>query len=140
MKIKLKNEKCMPYKKHYSDAGWDLKANDTYKIFPGWDAKIHTGVRVEIPLNYMGLLVPRSSMGLKGLVLKNTIGIIDSDYRGEIIAHIKNVNKNSILYIDKYTRFAQLIVVPILLETLEIVEDLSETDRGNGGFGHTGEH
>lgn len=140
MKIVLKNENCMPYKKHYSDAGWDLRASEAHKIYPGWDATVHTGVRIEIPPGYMGLAVPRSSLGLKGLVLKNTVGIIDSDYRGEIILHVRNVEKNKILFLKQYERFAQLIIVPISLEGLEVVEEINTTDRGDGGFGHTGEH
>jgi dUTP pyrophosphatase len=85
----------------------------------------------------MGMIVPRSGLGSKGFTLRNTVGIIDSDYRGEIILMVTN-NSKSPIPINKYDRVAQLIFVPVLLPTLNLVNTLDDTIRGEGGFGHTG--
>jgi dUTP pyrophosphatase len=132
------NEKCIPYKKHNTDAGYDLKSNmEFFDIYPNEYRQINTGVRIAIPEGYMGMIVPRSGLGSKGFTLRNTIGIIDSDYRGEIILMVTN-NSNSPIQINKYDRIAQIIFVPVLLPVLNLVNDLNDTTRGSGGFGHTG--
>jgi dUTP pyrophosphatase len=134
------NDGCIPYKKHYTDAGYDLKSNmEFFDIYPNEFKQINTGVRVAIPEGYMGMIVPRSGLGSKGFTLRNTIGIIDSDYRGEIILMVTNTSRSPIS-INKYDRIAQIIFVPILLASLILVNDLNDTDRGEGGFGHTGEN
>jgi len=138
LKIKLDTPQCEPYKKHHYDAGFDLKDKNGTTIRPYEEKHIHTGVYAEIPEGYVGLVFPRSSMGKNGLVLLNTVGVIDSHYRGEIIVMAKNINSNNKLLIDQYERFAQLVIVPVFLPTIEIVEKLSSTERGTGGFGSTG--
>ena len=98
---------------------------------------INTGVRVEIPTGWVGLLAPRSSWGLKGLGLKNTIGIIDSDYRGEIIIHTYRNPQSGYLNIEPGARVCQLVVVRNYIGFTQ-VDELSDTDRGENGFGSTG--
>lgn len=93
-----------------------------------------TGIALEIPKNYVGLIIERSSLHRDNLNLANTIGVIDSDYRGEVKMPLKGPSKKNM----KGRRVAQLLVVKA--EELEFVEDnyLSPTDRGDGGFGSTG--
>ena len=90
-----------------------------------------TGITVEIPEGYVGIIVPRSSTGIKGYTIKNTIGVIDSDYRGEIKLHL-------FVPVTQKIRIAQMLIMPCPQFNIEFVESLSETDRGEGGFGSTG--
>lgn len=139
MRVKLDHPECMPFKKHHYDAGFDLvNANSQVKIGPYQKETIHTGVYAEIPEGYVGLLVLRSSMGKYGLALRNTVGIIDSHYRGEIMAMVVNKSTDVQIHINQYQRFAQLVIVPVFLPEIEVVEQLTETQRGTGGFGSTG--
>lgn len=139
MKVKLDYPECKPYKKHHYDAGFDLKNAEGIVILNPYEEEIiHTGVYIEIPEGYVGLVFPRSSMGKAGLVLLNTVGVIDSHYRGEIMVLAKNIRNDSRLIIDRFERFAQLVIVPVFLPEIEIVDSLSETQRGTGGFGSTG--
>lgn len=101
---------------------------------------IGTGVHVEIPHGHVGLLVPRSSWGIKGFKLANTVGVIDSDYRGEIILIRETHPTKGWLTIREGDKVAQLVVVPCVTKTHQCLQysDLSETARGSGGFGSTG--
>ena len=90
-----------------------------------------TGIAVEIPEGYVGIIVPSSSTGIKGYTIKNTIGVIDSDYRGEIKLHL-------FVPVTQKIRVAQMLIMPCPQFNIEFVESLSETDRGEGGFGSTG--
>jgi len=101
---------------------------------------IGTGVHVEIPKGYVGLLLPRSSWGLKGLKLANTVGVIDSDYRGEIIIKRDLHPTKGHLDLNRGDKIAQLVVVAcdthfVLVDS---IDELSATDRNDGGFGSTG--
>lgn len=139
MKVKLDHPRCEPFKKHHYDAGFDLvNANEEIKLGPYSEALVHTGVYAEIPEGYVGIVVPRSSLGRAGLVMLNTVGIIDSHYRGEIMVAVKNVKSDSMIKIGQFDRFAQLVLVPVFLPEIEVVDELSETKRGTGGFGSTG--
>ena len=99
---------------------------------------VPTGLAVAIPAGHVGILAVRSSMGIKrGVTLANGIGVIDSDYRGEVGVGLVNIGS------DAYTilpgdRIAQLMVIPVAQPALELVEELPATDRGEGGFGSTG--
>lgn len=139
MKISLDHPKCLPTKKHHYDAGFDL-VNANYEIIlgPYQEELIHTGVYTAIPEGHVGLVFPRSSMGKAGLVLQNTVGVIDAHYRGEIMILAKNVRNDARIVIEQYQRFAQLVIVPVFLPELEVVEELDKTIRGKGGFGSTG--
>lgn len=101
---------------------------------------IGTGVHVEIPLNHVGLLMPRSSWGVKGFKLANTVGVIDSDYRGEIMLIRDPHPTKGWLSIREGDKIAQLVVVPCVTACYQCNElsDLSHTKRGSGGFGSTG--
>lgn len=122
-------------------AGLDLYGThrELVDIAPGATYPVHTGVKLAIPEGYVGLLFVRSSLGVKrGLVLANGTGVIDSDYRGEVIAVLHNTS-NKVRAIEPGERVAQLVVVPCWMGQLTDGE-LEDTDRGSGGFGSTGTH
>jgi len=137
MKMTVKDSEFVPTKGTPKSAGYDLYALENVFVPGGSTAIINTGVCVEIPDEHFGLLCPRSSTGRKGFSLINTIGIIDSDYRGEIILHMKNNNPIGST-INRGDRVAQLLIVPYISPKINIVDELSETVRGSGGFGSTG--
>ena len=121
-------------------AGADLYAclEEALVIEPGESAWISTGLAMEIPKGYAGLIYARSSMGIKrGLAPANKVGVIDSDYRGEVKVVLLNHGKTAQM-IEPYERIAQLVVTPVLTLPFEETDDLSDTNRGDGGFGSTG--
>ena len=130
----------MPERKRNS-AGYDLKLQEDVILNSKADNVIRLGFATEIPEGYCGLLMMRSSAGLKGIRLLNTVGVIDSDYRGEWIAHL-DVETSGDVYREfaykRGDRILQAIFVPVLQTELSLVTELSETERGTGGFGSTG--
>lgn len=135
MKIKLLDPEMGPYKQYSEDAGWDLRAREACSIYPDDVVAIKTGVCVEIPTGYAGEIRPRSSITKRGLIIP--LGTIDSQYRGEIEIIVLNpFSKRQI--IERGERIAQLVITPCMLGTLEIVDDLSPSTRGEAGFGSTG--
>jgi dUTP pyrophosphatase len=139
IRIKLESPECEPYKGNRWDGGWDLRSNNPdITIEPGQKVSIYTGVSMEIPVRHVGMLLPRSGLGTKfRLGLANTAGVIDSDYRGEIVAVVVNDGDENI-HINKYDRFCQLLIVPVRIDTFRIVEHLQSTERGTDGFGSSG--
>lgn len=137
MKMIVEDKEFVPTKGTEKSAGYDLYSLENMFIPQGQKREINTKVSVEIPEGYFGLLCPRSSMGKKGFSLVNTIGIIDSDYRGQIILHFINNGLNG-QSIKRGDRIAQLLIVPYISPEIKVVEELSETVRGTGGFGSTG--
>ena len=134
----------MPAYESTGAAGIDLRACVDETLTLGWEkVKLHLGIAVAIPQGYMGLLVPRSSTGSKGLELVNTMGVIDSDYRGELIAWIRNKYPENPMQIQPGDRVVQLIIVPIAtfanIEYKPNFDSSDATARGAGGFGSTGE-
>jgi len=120
----------------------DLRAciKEPLIIYANQTVLIPTGIKVELPENTIGMLLPRSGLGSKGLVLGNLIGNIDPDYRGEVKACIWNRNQEHYMIIEPMERIAQFIVMPVLSPTQwEQVDSLSSTERGEKGFGSTGE-
>lgn len=122
-------------------AGYDLKACmnvDSIMIWPKETVKISTGIKIAIPEGYCGLILPRSGLATKkGLRPANTPGLIDSDYRGEVIVALHN-DSRAPQKVSKGERIAQLVVIPFMKINFIPVDSLDETDRGSGGFGSTG--
>lgn len=145
MKIKIDDSiwdkrELVPEYATEGSAGMDLKANikDSVVIRPGEKVVIDTGVMVEIPLGFVGIIAVRSSMGFKfNVTLANSIGVIDSDYRGKVMCALVN-HSDVEREIQPLERICQLMIIPIWQVSLEIVDDLDETARGSGGFGSTG--
>ena len=122
-------------------AGLDLRAciNDSVVINPGKTELIPTGISIFIQdPGYAGLILPRSGLGHKhGIVLGNLVGLIDSDYQGELFISTWNRGSSSFT-INSLDRIAQLVIVPVSQATFNLVSDYSKSDRGDGGFGSTG--
>lgn len=125
-------------------AGADVRANfpedarGGVVLNPGERALIPTGLRMEIPSGYEVQVRPRSGLALKhGITLPNTPGTIDSDYRGPLGIIVMNAGAEP-FHVEHGSRIAQLIVAPVVQAGFDIADDLSETDRGSGGFGSTG--
>ncbi len=121
-------------------AGADLYAvmDAPLTLAAGETALVHTGLAVEIPAGFVGLVCARSGLATKrGLAPANKVGVIDADYRGEIMVALHN-HSAAPQTIDHGERVAQLVLVPYLTADYEQTESLSDTDRGAGGFGSTG--
>lgn len=107
-------------------------------IQPGKTEFLPTGLSIAVPNGYAGLIFARSSLGAKrGLAPANKVGVIDSDYRGPVMVALHNHGALP-QTVEPGERVAQLLVVPVLAPEMELVAELDETDRGNGGFGSTG--
>jgi len=136
----LRSNAKLPQRQTDGSAGADLYANVDSKItiLPNEIVKIPTGIAIELPSeNYVGLVFGRSGLGIKhGISPANCVGIIDSDYRGEIIVGLQN-KSNRIFYVEPNDRIAQLIIVPII-PAMYVEDELNNTNRGTQGFGSTG--
>ena len=123
-------------------AGIDLKAciNETIDLAPGETELIPSGIAIHInDPNLAGVILPRSGLGHKhGLVLGNLVGLIDSDYQGQIFISCWNRGNNSVL-IEPGLRLAQMVFVPVEQVEFRIVQEFDASQRGEGGFGHTGQ-
>jgi dUTP pyrophosphatase len=140
LQVRLLSEQArVPTRAHEGDAGLDLRAAEGTTIGPGKRASVGTGVAIEIPSGYAGLVVPRSGIAAKyGISLVNAPGLIDSGYRGEIRVLLLNTDREQPFAIDPGDRIAQLVVTPVVAaEPVEALA-LSLSARGDGGFGSTG--
>lgn len=137
MKVKIKKlhpDAVAPQYAHETDAGLDLTATYVYKDKEG-NFVYNTGLAFEIPEGYVGLLFPRSSNAKKDLLLSNSVGVIDSGYRGEVTFKFKPIGHNIYNIGD---RIGQMIILPYPKIEFEEVDELSESERGAGGYGSTG--
>lgn len=139
MKVKIKKlteSAVIPTYAKDGDAGMDLTAtriwyDDNNNVCYG------TGLAMEIPRGYVGLVFPRSSIANKSLLLSNAVGVIDSGYRGEIMAKFKHLMSEVKLY-GVGDRIAQIIIVPHPYIEFEETEELAQSERGEGGYGSSG--
>lgn len=138
---KLKENAVIPSYANEGDAGLDLTALTFTQEFDKSGKIIlayHTGVAVEIPEGYVGLLFMRSSVSQKSLSLCNAVGVIDSGYRGEIICKFKITTDALPTIYQPGEKCAQLVIVPYLkADKISVVEELEKTERGEDGFGST---
>ena len=141
MKIKIKKfhpDAVIPKYAKPGDAGLDLYITSVASNTPIGSVTYGFGIGVEIPKGYVGLVFPRSSVRNTDLMLSNSVGVIDSGYRGEIQATFKKtIGLNSIKY-SVGDKAAQIIIIPYPEIEFEESNELSETERGKGGFGSTG--
>ena len=140
VKIKKLNEKAVipTYGSPYS-AGADLySAMDEITIAPGETVLVKTGIALELPVGYAGLIYARSGLASKrGLAPANKVGVVDCDYRGEVMVALHN-HSNIPQTVAAGDRIAQLVIAPYIVAEFEETDELSETVRGEGGFGSTG--
>ncbi len=138
---KLTETAAIPVISSVSAAGSDLKADlpeGDVTLAPGETKLIHTGLAAQIPEGYFGGIYARSGLALKeGLRPANCVGVVDADYRGELMVALHN-DSNTDRVIAHGERIAQLIIQPYLQISFEETEDLTDTERGSGGFGSTG--
>lgn len=136
---KLHPDATLPTRAKLGDAGMDITCVDSGVLDPFSDKYTYsTGFSMELPPGHVGLLFPRSSISKTTLSLTNSVGVIDEGYRGEIkvIFQAKNSGMNTIY--NKGDRIVQLVILPIPTIKTEWAEELSTTERGEGGFGSTG--
>jgi len=137
---KLREDAIVPTYGSTEAAGADLYAclSVDVVIEPGQSAFLPTGLAMEIPKGYVGLICARSGMACKkGLAPANKVGVIDSDYRGELIVVLYN-HGNTAQTVSARDRIAQLLIVPVLTPTFMECDELKDTSRADGGFGSTG--
>ena len=150
MRVVLDEGAKLPTRAHETDAGYDLFAREDFVIPPGktdWDfgsgyhevslgcATHDTGVHVEIPKGYVGFIKSKSGLNVKHGITAE--GVIDSGYTGSIVVKLYNHTKD-IYKVKKGDKITQLVILPIYTPDLELVTELDETERGDGGFGSTG--
>ena len=127
----------LPKRAHPTDAGADLRAfiDEPLEILPGEQKLVGTGIAIKIPEGYGGFIFNRSSQGKKGITIPHSVGVIDTDYRGEIKVLLKNISQETYV-VERGDRIAQLVIMPVLL--VDFVDAWNDTERGTGGFGSTG--
>lgn len=139
--VKLNENAIVPTYGTQFAAGADLYAlpcDDAIKINPNETVLVHTGIAMQIPNGYAGMIFARSGIATKrGLAPANKVGVIDSDYRGEIMVALHN-HSNKVQEIASGERVAQLVIMPYIAAEFVESETLEETDRAAGGFGSTG--
>lgn len=139
---RLGNEWPMPSYATSGSAGLDLRAcvGETTLIEPGQTILVKTGLAIYIEdTQFAGLILPRSGLGHKhGIVLGNLVGLIDSDYQGELMVSVWNRSQTAFT-LEPGERLAQYVLVPVVHAEFEQVEEFVATERGAGGFGHTGQ-
>ena len=140
---RLGNEWPMPTYATSGSAGLDLRAcvAETTVIEPGQTVLVKTGLAIYIQdTNFAGLVLPRSGLGHKyGIVLGNLVGLIDSDYQGELMVSVWNRGQTA-FSLEPGERLAQYILVPVVQAEFDLVDEFEATERGAGGFGHTGKN
>lgn len=140
---RLGQEWPMPTYATTGSAGLDLRAcvDEATKIEPGQTVLVKTGLAIYIEdVNFAGLVLPRSGLGHKhGIVLGNLVGLIDSDYQGELMVSVWNRGQTTFT-LEPGERLAQYILVPVVQAQFELVNEFEASERGAGGFGHTGKN
>lgn len=139
---KLREQATMPTYGSANAAGADLYAcvDESIVVEPGQTVMVPTGLAMELPEGYAGLIYARSGLASKkGLAPANKVGVVDSDYRGEIMVALHNHSMVS-ASIEPNERIAQLVITPYIVGAFKEAENLDDTERGTGGFGSTGTH
>lgn len=133
---KVKPEAKLPYYSHPGDAGLDLFACEEVRLRPGEFKAIATGLKMAIPSGYVGLIWDKSGLSLQGL--HRLAGVVDSNYRGEVKVVLINFSQEE-LVIKPGMKIAQMLIQPVASVSVEEVEELEPTSRGERGFGSTGQ-
>lgn len=129
----------IPGAAHAGDAGYDLHALEGVVLAPGDRAMVRTGIAVEISRGHAGLVLPRSGIAARhGITLANAPGLIDSGYRGEVCVLLLNTDRSESFTVEPGDRIAQLVLIRVETPPVEEVVTMSESERGDGGFGSSG--
>lgn len=138
MNVVLSDGAEMPRYAHDGDAGFDLCITEDVRLEPNASAVCGLGFACEIPSGCVGLVFPRSGLGAHfGVTLRNSVGVIDSGYRGEVCAPLVNLSCDTV-FLPKGSRVCQMVVVPFVPCDMRKVDILTDTERGTDGFGSTG--
>jgi len=137
VKIKLDPGAYEPTRAHDTDAGLDLRATITQVIPPMGNAVFRTGVHVELPHGTAGLLVSKSGLNVNANI--TSTGLIDEQYSGEILVKLYN-HGNKCITIEQGQKISQLVVIPVVYESVEVVDEIEVKGRGNNGIGSTGKY
>ena len=135
MKIKMFKNVQLPKKSHLPDCGLDCFMPESFELQPLETKTIGLGIGIQVPEGFAGMLVPRSSIAEKGLLIQTSI--IDPDYTGEIHLIITNCS-NNVVKIDENQRVCSLVIYNVLNVRLDVVHDFENTERGNNGLGSSG--
>jgi dUTP pyrophosphatase len=136
---KLKDNAVIPTRAHPGDAGLDLYSTESAHLGPGERWSVGTGIALEIPEGHAGLVLPRSGLAREhGIALVNAPGLIDAGYRGEVRVLLLNTDPAETVRIEAGARIAQLVVTPVAIAAPVEVTELSDSARGEGGFGSSG--
>jgi dUTP pyrophosphatase len=136
---KLKDNAVIPTRAHPGDAGLDLYSTEIAHLGPGERWSVGTGIALEIPEGHAGLVLPRSGLAREhGIALVNSPGLIDAGYRGEVRVLLLNTDPAETVRIEAGARIAQLVVAPVAIAAPVEVTELSDSARGEGGFGSSG--
>jgi dUTP pyrophosphatase len=137
--IKLKDNAVVPTRAHPGDAGLDLYSTEIAHLGPGERWSVGTGIALEIPEGHAGLVLPRSGLAREhGIALVNAPGLIDAGYRGEVRVLLLNTDPAETVRIEAGARIAQLVLTPVAIAAPVEVTELSDSARGDGGFGSSG--
>jgi len=138
--VRLDTDLPLPVYARAGDAAVDLLARESVSLAAaGGRAVVPTGVAVAIPPGYAGLVLPRSGLAARhGVTVLNTPGLVDSGYRGELRVVLVNTDPVADYRVDRGDRVAQLLIQPVEAVTFALVDALPASERGSGGFGHTG--
>lgn len=146
VELKILDDRLHNMKPSYAtpgSAGLDLRAciEHTQTLHPGETTLIPTGMAIHLAdPNYAAMILPRSGLGHKhGIVLGNLVGLIDSDYQGQLLVSCWNRGRESFI-LNPLERIAQLVIVPVIQANFSIVDEFAASERGEGGFGSTGKH
>lgn len=138
---KLRDDAKIPFRATDGSAGMDLYAciDEAVEIMPHEIRVIPTGIAIELEsADYVAYIYARSGLAIKnGIAPANCVGVIDSDYRGEVCVGLLNQTEKAFT-VNPEERIAQMVISPVILPTIEVVDELSDTQRGAGGFGSTG--
>lgn len=136
MKIILEPIALMPERAYKTDAGLDLKTPVPITVLPNDDVVVDTGVHIELPLKTVGMIKSRSGLNIKQGIMCE--GVIDAGYTGPICVRLYN-SSNKMVHFDRGDKIAQLVILPVFIpDELETVNQLSQTERGDNGFGSSG--
>jgi len=138
--MRLKANAILPERKTTGSVGYDISAclDNEIIVAPGETHKIGSGLAIALEPGYAAFIYARSGLGIKqGIIPANCVGVIDSDYRGEVIVGLKNTS-NTVFTVRDGDRIAQMVIAKCDLPEILLCDDLEETTRGEGGFGSTG--